>query len=53
LFINGKVLILDVVDLDVGLVAHINSESYREAETHRKGKQHSIHGIDAQTRMMI
>jgi hypothetical protein len=44
----------DVVDLDIRLVAHINSGSYRgEAETHRKGKQHSIHGIDAQTRMMI
>jgi hypothetical protein len=47
-------LTFDVVDLDIGLVAHINSGSYRgEAETHQKGEQHSIHGIDAQTRMMI
>jgi hypothetical protein len=44
----------DVVDLDIGIVAHINSGSYRgEAETHRRRKQHSIHGIDAQTNMMI
>jgi hypothetical protein len=43
-----------VVDLDIELVAHINYKSYRgEAETHRKKKQHSIHGIDAQTIMMI
>jgi hypothetical protein len=44
----------DVVDLDIGLVAHINSGSYRgEAETHQKREQHSINGIDAQTNMMI
>jgi hypothetical protein len=43
-----------VVDLDIGRVAHINSGSYRgEAETHQKQKQHSMHGIDAQTIMMI
>jgi hypothetical protein len=29
LFIDGKVLLLRVVDLDTGLVAHINSGSYR------------------------
>jgi hypothetical protein len=39
LFIDGQVLIIGVVDLDIGPVAHINSGSYREeAETHRKGK---------------
>jgi hypothetical protein len=32
----------DVVDLDIGLVAHIDSESYQgEVETHRKERQHS------------
>jgi hypothetical protein len=47
-------LILDVVDLDIGLVAHINSGSYQgEIETHRKRKTTFKHGIDAQTRMMI
>jgi hypothetical protein len=39
LSVDGQVLILRVVDLDIGLVAHINSGSYRgEAETHQKGK---------------
>jgi hypothetical protein len=42
LFIDEQVLVLRVVDLDIELIAHINSGSYRgEAETHRKGKQHS------------
>jgi hypothetical protein len=46
-------LIFGVVDLDIGLVAHINSGSYRgEAETPKK-EYHSIHGIDAQTIVMI
>jgi hypothetical protein len=37
LFIDGQVLITDVVDPDIGRVAHLNSGSYRgEAETHRK-----------------
>jgi hypothetical protein len=37
LFIDGKVLLLCLVDLDTGLVAHINSGSYRgEVETHQK-----------------
>jgi hypothetical protein len=52
-FIDGQVLIVDIVDLDIGLVAHINFGSYRgEANTPEK-EYHSIHGIDAQTRMMI
>jgi hypothetical protein len=43
-----------VIDFDIGLVAHINSGSYRgEAETHRKRKTTFKHGIDAQTNMMI
>jgi hypothetical protein len=47
-------LIFGVVDLDIGFVAHNNSGSYRgEAETHREREQHSIHGINAQTNMMI
>jgi hypothetical protein len=42
LFIEGQVLIIGIVDLDIGLVAHINPGSYRgEAETHRKGEQYS------------
>jgi hypothetical protein len=37
LLIDGQVLIVGVVDLDIGLVAHIDSGSYREeAETHQK-----------------
>jgi hypothetical protein len=37
LFIDGQALIIGGVDLDIGLVAHIDSGSYRgEAETHRK-----------------
>jgi hypothetical protein len=44
----------DVVDLDIGLVAHIDFGSYRgEVETHRKRKTTFKHGIDAQTTMMI
>jgi hypothetical protein len=39
LFIDEQVLVLGVVDLDIGLVAHINFGSYRgEAETHQKKK---------------
>jgi hypothetical protein len=54
IILHGQVLVLDVVDLDIGLVAHINSGSYRgEIETHRKRKTTFKHGIDAQTRMMI
>jgi hypothetical protein len=54
LFIDGKVLIVGVVDLDIGLVAHINSGSYRgEVETHQKRETTFKHGIDAQTIMMI
>jgi hypothetical protein len=54
LFIDGQVLIIGVVDLDIRLVAHINSGSYwGEAETHRKRKTTFKHGIDAQTNMMI
>jgi hypothetical protein len=54
LFIDGQVLVLRVVDLDIGLVAHINSGSYRgEVETHQKWKTTFKHGIDAQTNMMI
>jgi hypothetical protein len=46
-------LLIDVVDLDIGLVAHMNSGSYRgEAETHRKKKTTFKHGIDAQAIMM-
>jgi hypothetical protein len=46
-------LIFGVVDLDIGLVAHVNSGSYRgEAETQQKGKEQSRHGIDAQSKMM-
>jgi hypothetical protein len=53
LFIDGQVLIVDVVDLDIGRVARINSGSYRgEAETHRKRKTTFKHGIDAQAIMM-
>jgi hypothetical protein len=54
LLIDGQVLIVGVVDLDIRLIAHINSGSYRgEAETHRKRKTIFKHGIDAQTTMMI
>jgi hypothetical protein len=49
-----KYWIVDVVDLDIGLVAHINSGSCRgEAETHRKRKTTFKHDIDVQTKMMI
>jgi hypothetical protein len=54
LFIDGQVLIVGVVELDIRLVAHINFGSYRgEVETHRKRKRTFKHGIDAQTIMMI
>jgi hypothetical protein len=37
LFIDGQVLIFSVVDLDIKLVAHISSGSYREeTETPKK-----------------
>jgi hypothetical protein len=37
LFIDEQVLILGVVALDIGLVAHIDFGSYRgEVETHQK-----------------
>jgi hypothetical protein len=37
LFIDGQVLLVDVVDLDIELVAHIGSGSYREeTETPKK-----------------
>jgi hypothetical protein len=36
-FIDGQVFIVDIADLDIGLVAHINSGSYRgEANTPEK-----------------
>jgi hypothetical protein len=39
---SSVLLIFDVVDLDIGHVAHINSGSYRgEVETHQKREQHS------------
>ena len=38
LFVDVLVRIIDVVDLDLGLVAHINSGSYREEAKHRKGR---------------
>jgi hypothetical protein len=42
LFIDGQVLIISVVDLDIGLVAHINFGSYwGEAETHQE-KENNI-----------
>jgi hypothetical protein len=41
LFIDGKVLIVGVVDLDIGLVAHINSGSYRE-EARNTEKENNI-----------
>jgi hypothetical protein len=41
LFIDGKVLVLRVVDLDIGLVAHINSVSYGEKQKHT-GKEITI-----------
>jgi hypothetical protein len=54
LFIVGQVLIVGVIDLDIRLIARINSGSYRgEAETHRKHKTTFKYGIDAQTKMMI
>jgi hypothetical protein len=54
LFIVGQVLIVGVIDLDIGLIAPINSGSYRgEAETHQKWKTTFKYGIDAQTNMMI
>jgi hypothetical protein len=41
LFIDGQVLIVGVVDLDIGRVAHINSGSYREEAEHT-GKENNI-----------
>jgi hypothetical protein len=46
LFINERVLIFGVVDLNLELVL------YREETSTKKGKQHSTCGIDAQARMM-
>ena len=38
LFVDVLVRIIEVVDLNLGLVAHINSGSYREEAKHRKGR---------------
>ena len=38
LFVDVLVRIVDVVDLDHGLVPHIDSGSYREEAKHRKGR---------------
>jgi hypothetical protein len=43
----------DVVDLDIGLVAHIDSGSYREEAEHTRKEIAVKHGIDAQAIMMI
>jgi hypothetical protein len=49
----NKYWIVGVVDLDIGLNAHIDSGSYRgEAETHQK-EIAVKHGINAQAIMMI
>jgi hypothetical protein len=45
-------LIVGVVDLDIGLVAHFNSGSYRESTNTPERKITFKHGIDAQTIMM-
>jgi hypothetical protein len=41
LFIDGQVLIVGVVDLDIRRVAHINSGSYREEAKHTR-KENNI-----------
>jgi hypothetical protein len=53
LFVDGQVLIVDVVELDIGLVAHINSGSYRGSRNTLEKEMAFKHGIDAQTSMMI
>jgi hypothetical protein len=39
LFIDGQVFIVDVVDLDIELVAHINSRSYSEGSRNTPEKR--------------
>jgi hypothetical protein len=49
---SSSVLSISFLELDLGLVAHIHSESYREEAKHTgKEKQH-IASCNAQTRMM-
>ena len=40
LFVDEQTLIFDVVDLGIGLVAHINSGSYREEANTGKERNH-------------
>ena len=53
LFVAVLVWIVDVVDLDHGLVPHIDSGSYRgEANTGKKEQHSTWHRCNAHTRMM-
>ena len=53
LFVDEQTLIFDVVDLDLELVAHINSGSYREeANTGKVETQSTWHRCNAHTSMM-
>ena len=53
LFVDVLVRVVDVVDLDHGLVPHIDSGSYREEANTGKEEQHSTwHRCNAHTRMM-
>ena len=47
LFVDVLVRIVDVVDLDHGLVPHIDSGSYREEANTGKEENNTQHGIDA------
>ena len=53
LLVHVLVQIVDVVDLDHGLVPHIDSGSYREEANTGKEEHHSTwHRFNAHTRMM-
>ena len=47
LFVDVLVRIVDVADLDHGLVPHIDSGSYREEAKTPERKDNIQHGIDA------
>jgi hypothetical protein len=38
LYVNGQVLVFGVTDVDIGLVARINSGSYQEEAEHTEKK---------------
>jgi hypothetical protein len=51
LFIDGQVLLVDVVDLDIELVAHMGFGSYQERQKHT-GKENNIQYMASMRKQM-